>query len=133
MIPTISCIFKTCQKTHYLKKCYISFEASFPRITLKKQKFVCHSFYSIYLIDNSFVGQGCEINIDECASNPCLNDGLCIDEVNQFTCECAAGFMVSPGLQVTFSQPCFKSAKGIYSMTFFGLVNFPFRRLAFIL
>ena len=31
-------------------------------------------------------------DIDECESNPCLNDGTCIDGVNGYTCTCASGY-----------------------------------------
>ncbi|KAJ8314704.1 hypothetical protein KUTeg_006854 [Tegillarca granosa] len=27
-------------------------------------------------------------DIDECASNPCQNNGTCIDKVNNYTCIC---------------------------------------------
>lgn len=40
----------------------------------------------------SIAGQNCEINIDECASNPCLNNATCNDEINNFTCDCQPGF-----------------------------------------
>ena len=33
-----------------------------------------------------------ELDIDECASNPCLNRGTCTDLVNGFTCSCVPGF-----------------------------------------
>ena len=32
------------------------------------------------------------IDIDECSSNPCANDGMCTDAVNMYTCSCAAGY-----------------------------------------
>ena len=32
------------------------------------------------------------IDIDECASNPCMNGGTCIDEVNSFSCSCIPGY-----------------------------------------
>ncbi len=38
-----------------------------------------------------FTGTNCEINIDECASNPCVN-GDCIDQINGYVCDCAPGF-----------------------------------------
>ena len=37
-------------------------------------------------------GQLCEINVNECEPNPCLNGGTCTDRVNGFTCQCAAGW-----------------------------------------
>ena len=32
------------------------------------------------------------VNIDECWSNPCLNDGTCNDGDNGYTCYCSDGF-----------------------------------------
>ena len=32
------------------------------------------------------------IDLNECASNPCLNGGACKGAVNGYTCECCAGF-----------------------------------------
>ena len=29
---------------------------------------------------------------DECSSNPCLYGGQCIDEINDYTCNCTAGY-----------------------------------------
>uniref|UniRef100_A0A7N6AVX0 Sushi, von Willebrand factor type A, EGF and pentraxin domain-containing protein 1 n=1 Tax=Anabas testudineus TaxID=64144 RepID=A0A7N6AVX0_ANATE len=34
----------------------------------------------------------CEAEVNECISSPCLNEGVCVDEVNKFTCSCASGF-----------------------------------------
>lgn len=39
-----------------------------------------------------FTGQRCEININDCSSNPCANGGTCHDGVNEYTCSCAPGF-----------------------------------------
>ena len=32
------------------------------------------------------------LEIDECASNPCLNGGSCTDDVDSYNCTCAAGY-----------------------------------------
>lgn len=33
-------------------------------------------------------GPNCQTNINECASNPCLNQGTCIDDVAGYQCSC---------------------------------------------
>ena len=38
-----------------------------------------------------FTGENCQYEIDECQSNPCLNDGYCIDEIGDFKCACDLG------------------------------------------
>ncbi len=30
--------------------------------------------------------------IDECASRPCQNDGVCVDQVGSYTCACPPGW-----------------------------------------
>ena len=32
------------------------------------------------------------LDIDECESNPCENDGTCTDMVNGYECACESGF-----------------------------------------
>ena len=48
-----------------------------------------------------------ESDIDECASNPCLNRGTCTDLVNGFNCSCAPGFQ---------GTRCELVPKGYYSL-----------------
>ena len=31
-------------------------------------------------------------DIDECMSDPCQNNGTCMDHINAFTCDCTPGF-----------------------------------------
>lgn len=33
-----------------------------------------------------------DIDINECASNPCQNGATCLNEVNQYSCRCAPGY-----------------------------------------
>ena len=54
------------------------------------------SLYLIFIFFFSTVS-GSEPNIicqeiNECESNPCLNGGTCLDEVNNFVCQCRIGF-----------------------------------------
>lgn len=39
-----------------------------------------------------FTGSRCQINIDDCESNPCRNGGRCVDSIAGYTCICPAGF-----------------------------------------
>ena len=39
-----------------------------------------------------FVGAQCEINVDECASKPCVNGATCNDLDFAYTCSCVAGY-----------------------------------------
>ncbi|XP_022084521.1 sushi, von Willebrand factor type A, EGF and pentraxin domain-containing protein 1-like [Acanthaster planci] len=39
-----------------------------------------------------FTGPDCETNVNECASEPCSNGGICIDGVDSFECICLEGF-----------------------------------------
>ena len=32
------------------------------------------------------------VEVIECISNPCENNGTCIDRVNIYTCKCTAGY-----------------------------------------
>ena len=31
-------------------------------------------------------------DVDECSSNPCENGGTCIDGINEYSCQCVAGY-----------------------------------------
>ncbi|XP_004605400.2 cubilin [Sorex araneus] len=50
----------------------------------------CTETVSGYLCncEPGWAGVNCTENINECASNPCLNGGTCVDGINGFSCEC---------------------------------------------
>ena len=52
----------------------------------------------------------CNIEIDECSSNPCLNDGSCSDDINSFTCDCFdtgyTGAVCDTSVDECESDPC---------------------------
>jgi hypothetical protein len=47
-------------------------------------------------------GDFCQDDIDECESQPCQNGGLCIDEINGYTCDFEKGYM---GDHCEFARP----------------------------
>lgn len=54
---------------------------------------ICEDFYSYYLCTcaKGWTGTHCEINIDECVSNPCVH-GNCSDGIDLYKCMCDPGF-----------------------------------------
>jgi len=38
------------------------------------------------------VGKFCEVNLNECESDPCVNGGTCVDRPGHFICVCVEGF-----------------------------------------
>ena len=47
--------------------------------------------YECYCEDG-YTGEHCETDWNDCWSNPCHNEGTCIDQVADFNCTCAPGF-----------------------------------------
>ncbi|XP_071826204.1 cubilin-like isoform X2 [Apostichopus japonicus] len=39
-----------------------------------------------------YTGPNCDSDVNECASDPCLNEGTCVDGFNSYRCNCASGF-----------------------------------------
>ncbi|XP_078667248.1 uncharacterized protein LOC144909067 [Branchiostoma floridae x Branchiostoma belcheri] len=48
--------------------------------------------YSFCSCQAGYEGDLCNIDIDECASNPCQNGGTCQDGVNSYHCHCQVGY-----------------------------------------
>lgn len=46
-------------------------------------------------------GPNCQTNINECASNPCLNQGTCIDDVAGYKCNCLLPYTGEGGAWAT--------------------------------
>ena len=60
---------------------------------------------------DDYIGYDCEQSSDECLSNPCLNNGTCLDEIWNYTCQCPPGFTGSNcQIEINFCQssPCIK-------------------------
>ena len=37
-------------------------------------------------------GRLCEVDVDECDPNPCVNGASCLDGLGSYTCQCLPGF-----------------------------------------
>uniref|UniRef100_A0A3Q2P5H2 Sushi, nidogen and EGF like domains 1 n=1 Tax=Fundulus heteroclitus TaxID=8078 RepID=A0A3Q2P5H2_FUNHE len=60
-----------------------------------------------------FTGRRCQINVNECASNPCQNGGSCKDQINGFICECPAGYTgthCQTDIDECEARPCLNNA-----------------------
>uniref|UniRef100_A0A674DL31 Neurogenic locus notch homolog protein 1 n=1 Tax=Salmo trutta TaxID=8032 RepID=A0A674DL31_SALTR len=61
------------------------------------------------LCDNGWSGKNCDINNNECESNPCMNGGTCKDMTSGYVCSCRIGF-TGPSCQTNInecaSNPC---------------------------
>jgi hypothetical protein len=40
---------------------------------------------------DGFTGEACDVNIDECASNPCASGAKCEDLIGSYKCHCPSG------------------------------------------
>lgn len=51
--------------------------------------------------------------MDECASDPCENDGVCVDVVNGFYCVCGVGYsgaVCQTDIDDCANEPCLNGA-----------------------
>jgi len=61
-----------------------------------------------------YIGRLCELNVNECESNPCLNGGTCVDDVASFRCVCPDGYydkFCASKINECFSNPCQNNAR----------------------
>lgn len=52
----------------------------------------CSSIGYSCFCEDGFTGYHCQTNWNECWSNPCLNEGTCIDGIGTYSCACPPGF-----------------------------------------
>lgn len=73
------------------------------------------AFYKIVIGSSVFFlfavppGSRCELEINECLSNPCLNGGVCEDLTGGYTCNCPIGFSgdhCEVDIDECYSAPC---------------------------
>ena len=60
-----------------------------------------------------WTGATCEVNIDECEEDPCLNDGHCMDLVGDFLCVCPltwSGRVCEDRVEQCEDNPCLNDA-----------------------
>ena len=64
------------------------------------------------------------LEIDNCASNPCNNNGKCLNAKDDYECECVEGFSgknCDDEINQCLSNPCYSNAECISKVR--GLIN----------
>ena len=59
-----------------------------------------------------FIGDKCEVDINECDSDPCFNGATCNDLIDGFSCSCLPGFKGKSNFingRIFFFLKCLKS------------------------
>ncbi|KAK2161038.1 hypothetical protein LSH36_122g04036 [Paralvinella palmiformis] len=84
----------------------------FPQDDDTRGHFICSSSGEAICLPG-WEGEHCKDDIDECASNPCHNDGLCVDGTNSFSCQCKDGYtntLCQIDIDECLSNPCLNGA-----------------------
>ena len=70
----------SCQCTRFFTDTY----CDIPIAICDTMNSICSSFFNC-------TGPNCEMNINDCASEPCMNSGTCLDGIGGFVCNCTEG------------------------------------------
>lgn len=107
-----------CQPFYYSLTCELFYlcnrKTSHNRGTCVRSK---DNSYSCFC-NQGYFGHDCEMNLNECASTPCLNGGTCIDEVAKFKCDCLdvfTGVLCESHFDICSITPCAKQSICIVS------------------
>lgn len=77
-----------CQNNYYGTNCNTY---CVPRNSDSAGHYTCNQRTGEKICNPGYSGSNCKTNINECASDPCLNGGECSDGRNSYTCNCLAG------------------------------------------
>ena len=56
--------------------------------TNKECHVLVYLYQCLYSYLVGFTGTNCEINIDDCRNNECQNGAVCVDGIEEYTCQC---------------------------------------------
>ncbi|CAF1174687.1 unnamed protein product [Adineta steineri] len=70
-----------------------------------------------------YTGVSCETEVDNCLSAPCQHDGVCIDAINNYTCDCSSTFYTGPNCDIELPDKT-EHKRSTAFWTNFGLVMF---------
>ena len=70
----------------------VTLEKIAKKVRLSEASFVLIFLYFRLLLYLNPLPPGIFLDIDECHSTPCKNNGTCVDKINSYTCKCKPGF-----------------------------------------